>query len=196
MQEMLKTTPHTQFGEHLCCVYESVDDKLSMIVPFISIGLELNEKCVCIADQSTLSRLEKALERIGVDVDRYQDFGQLILKTDAEICPLVKSFISDDNRESGIRALARETLSEGYRGYRSVVDVTQLINDIDGNALIHREIKLNTLLPKIPAMMLLLYNRAHLPEYVISDIFRIHPRIVDGAHVYENPHFIPPDELL
>lgn len=72
MQEMLKTTPHTQFGEHLCCVYESVDDKLSMIVPFISIGLELNEKCVCIADQLTLSRVEKALERIGVDVTLFR----------------------------------------------------------------------------------------------------------------------------
>lgn len=195
VQELVRPSRHPQCGEHLCCIYESSKEKMSLVVPFLAIGLELNEKCVYISDQNSLDEARSAIHRVGLDAARFEATGQLVLKVEAEVCPLAELYVRD-NGAKGVKTLAREIMRSGHRGYRSIIDVTNFIHIIDSNALIYREVKLNRQLSNMPATMLLLYQRSAIPDYVVSDIFRIHPRIIDGTQVYENPHFIPPDELL
>ncbi len=62
--------------------------------------------------------------------------------------------------------------------------------------MIEREIALNKLLAKLPATLILLYDRRLMSEALTRDIMELHPRLVDRGHMYENPAYVLPEELL
>src|SRR5438105_14989313 len=55
--------------DHLCSIYESQQERLTVAISFIQVGLSRGEKCVCIADDEKLRGTREALQAQGIDVD-------------------------------------------------------------------------------------------------------------------------------
>ena len=70
--------------DHLCLIYESREEWLEAVVPFILSGLERGEKCVYIIDTSTADEVKATFKEAGMNIDEYESRGQfsvrLILK--------------------------------------------------------------------------------------------------------------------
>jgi DNA-binding CsgD family transcriptional regulator len=66
------------WGSHVCVFYESGDDLLDTVVPFIRTGLEHNEYCIwALSDSLSVEDARAALRRRIPDVDRHLDAGRL-----------------------------------------------------------------------------------------------------------------------
>lgn len=169
---------------------------LSIAAPFVTAGLMLNEKCAVIADGKGLKLFKSRLERGGVDVPGFRRSGRLIMRQDPFECPLTSSAVNMPAKSNQTRGLACELARGGYRGYRCAFAVTDFLCHIDGPSLIEREIILNQVLVKIPAVLMLLYDRRFLTESSLTDMMDIHPRVIDKGVLYENPTYILPEELL
>ena len=70
--------------DHLCSIYESQEEHLSVAIPFVRIGLARGEKCIYVADDGTIGDIGKAMQREGIDVDRATASGALVLVTEQD----------------------------------------------------------------------------------------------------------------
>ncbi|MFA5867689.1 MAG: MEDS domain-containing protein [Actinomycetota bacterium] len=191
-----KAVNRPRLGEHICCLYDSDEEMLSIAIPFITAGLMLNEKCAVITNKNGVSLFKARLERGGIDTSGFRKTGQLVLRQDPFECPLTASAVNLPATGNQFRVLASELSRSGYNGYRCSFAVTDFLCHLDGHAFIEREILLNQLLAKIPAMLLLLYDRRLLTDSILTDMLEIHPRVIDNGMLYENPTYVLPEELL
>ncbi len=190
------TVNRPRLGEHICCLYDAEEEMLEIAAPFITAGLMLNEKCAVIANKNGLATFKSRLERGGIDTLAFRQAGQLVLRQDPFECPLTSSAVNMTVKGDLTRGLALELSKGGYRGYRCAFAVTDFLCHLDGSSLIEREIILNRLLAKIPAVLLLLYDRRLLTDSILTDMMEIHPRVIDNGVLYENPTYVLPEELL
>jgi hypothetical protein len=183
-------------GQHLCCLYESEDEVSATALSFITAGLMMNEKCAVIGSESRLAAIERDLRAAGVYTDMLCFSGQLVFRTDLTECPLSASAVNvaETGREAA-DVVAALTVC-GFTGYRCVFAVTDFLCHLNGQSLIEREISLNRLLSKLPATLLLLYDRRLMSDAIMADMMEIHPRLIDRGAMYENAGYVLPEELL
>jgi hypothetical protein len=183
-------------GQHLCCLYECEDEVSATALSFITAGLMMNEKCAVIGSESRLSAIERNLGSAGVDVGMMRFSGQLVLRTDLTECPLSASAVNAAGTGRDAADVFASLTECGFSGYRCVFAVTDFLCHVDGQSLIEREISLNRLLSKLPATLLLLYDRRLMSEAIMADMMDIHPRLIDRGAMYENSGYVLPEELL
>src|SRR4026209_162258 len=71
-----RLAPH----DHLCSIYDSVEEHFAVAMPFIRIGLERGEKCIYIADDGTEALVREAMCAEGIDVERAIATDSLVLE--------------------------------------------------------------------------------------------------------------------
>lgn len=183
-------------GQHICFLYDSEPEMKAMVTPFITAGLMMNEKCAVVADASRLLAFQEELENSGVSTLEMITNGQLVMRPEVMECLLSASAVNMSDLDGKQSRIAADLISCGYDGYRCVFAVTDFLCHLDGNSLIEREIALNKLLSKVPATLLLLYDRRLMNDSTMADMFDIHPRLIDRNTIYENPAYVLPEELL
>lgn len=183
-------------GQHICVLYDSEFDMEETVIPFITAGLMMGEKCGVVAGEQRLSIFKELLNNTGVPTGDLMTQGQLVMRTDLTDCPFSASAVGSSKKDDPGNRIAASLSSCGFAGYRCVFAVTDFICHIDGRSLIDREIGLNDLLSHVPATMLLLYDRRLMSEAIMADMMEIHPRLIDRGSLYENPDYVLPDELL
>ena len=57
-------------GAHLCLVYDTAEEQLAAVVPYIEDGLARRDRCVYIVDERSVDEIELALGRAGVGLAR------------------------------------------------------------------------------------------------------------------------------
>jgi DNA-binding CsgD family transcriptional regulator len=68
------------WGSHVCVFYESSDDLLDTVIPFLKTGLESNEYCLwALSDPLSVADARTALRRRISDFDRHVEAGRLEL---------------------------------------------------------------------------------------------------------------------
>ncbi|HEX2956134.1 MAG TPA: MEDS domain-containing protein, partial [Chitinispirillaceae bacterium] len=78
------------WGTHFCLFYETPDDLISVLIPYVRMGLENNELCVCITSDTFTA--DKFLERMATaipDFNRYLESGQI------ELIPYTEWYVID-----------------------------------------------------------------------------------------------------
>src|ERR1051325_2198721 len=74
------------WGTHFCHFYETKDDLLNTIVPYLKAGLENNEACIWAIRESLDEEEVQAALRLGIaDVDGYLANGRLEIVSYAEL---------------------------------------------------------------------------------------------------------------
>lgn len=185
-----------QVHDHLCLIYETQEELLAAVVPFIRIGLERGEKCGYVADENTAVSALEAMRADGIDVDSAVKSGALtvLTKTDS----YVKDGCLDPDRL--IRILKEVTglsRQEGYSALRCAGEAWMLgAGDPCLERLIEYEAKINYFFPENDTLAICQYNRRHFSPEVLMDVIRTHPLALSGGEVCKNIYYVPPDEFL
>lgn len=182
---------------HLSLIYETTDEQLAAVVPFIQQGLKQNERVMYVLDENTQGDITTALHEAGVDVETALDSGALTFHAPADTYQRDDGFAADDMIEFLDETARKVVTRDEYTRLRLTGEMTWIL-DADAAALdrlADYEATLNEYYPGQPAIGLCQYNRTRFSADLLHDIVRTHPHHIYDATVSPNPAYRPPDEF-
>lgn len=183
-------------GEHLCCIYGSKREQLSIVIPFITSGLEKGEKCFYIVDENTVEDIKSAFKKLKKDILKYIESGQFTFLT-SEDAYIKGGYFDPDRMIELLRECEGQAMDEGYPSLRVTGEMTWVFSNLPGvDRLMEYEAKLNYFFPGSSVSAICQYNERRFDAAVLLDVLRTHPKIVLGEDLCENFYYIPPDEFL
>lgn len=192
----LKSISDLEHGNHLCCLYETEEEQVAQLTPFILKGLGEQEKVFFHIDSLTSERLLEIWESKEPVIARAFHDGQLSLLTDRD--PFTRSgAFSPDGMITSMRTLEKRALEEGFTGLRVAAEATWLFSGMtDSSLFVELESKLSRFLPISRCALLIQYDRWIFDPSFLLDVLASHPVAVYGIEVYDNIYHVPPEELL
>jgi len=184
-----------QPGEHLCGLYAGVHQRDEMLLPFLRAGLDSGDKCICIVDGTEPAEIVAALGAPAGDssaagikqldvmraTDTYLRSGTF---SAAEAIAVWKAAISEVmylGRFARVRAVESWSL-------RDVVP--------DMQELLRLEREMANFLALYPQVILCLYDIERFGGEIISDVIKLHSKVLVRGMIVENPLHLTPEEML
>ena len=173
-----------QTGDHLCTLFSSDDEYLSLLSAFIRQGLERRERVLAVV--RTLSR-EQVIDRLGdqgVEAGFYCDERQLSLREAAHHEP--------DGRgaaEPLSDMISRETeaaVRDGYAALRIALEPQ------GPGHIARREAALDAFLPGSRCLALCAYDRRRFDAAALLEALESHPLSILEAEIFENFYYLAP----
>jgi two-component SAPR family response regulator len=193
-------------GDHLCGFYQNRQQLWRLIIPFIRRGLGNGEKCLYVAEESSLQEIQSVLQQQGTSLqvcpsdypfdfqDRAQ--GQLLLLTADKAC-LQPGVFSPETLIGTLLRILQEAIAEGYPSLRMVVETSWALRWASSLAwLAEYESKLNCYFSQHPVTTFCLYNQRRFPEEILLDVLRAHPLVTLDQAVHTNFYYLPPRIFL
>jgi len=201
-----------RIGDHLCGFYKNRQQLWHLAIPFLQRGLENGEKCLYVAEESSLQEMQSVLQQQGTSVQlhrpldgvypeqsrRAQDRaqGQLLLLTADETC-LQSGVFSPEALIGTLLRILQEAVAEGYRGLRMAMEMSWALRWASNLAWLGEyESKLNCYFSQHPVITLCLYNQRRFPEEVLLDVLRTHPLVALDQAIHANLYYLPPRIFL
>ncbi|NPV87192.1 MAG: PAS domain S-box protein [Anaerolineae bacterium] len=195
-QSLLAALGKLQCGDHLCCLYESEEERLSALLAYTLQGLQAGQKVMCFADANTASHILTILDAQGTAVHEHTARGQLVF-LEKESVYLPKGYFDPEDMIDRLRAEEAQALAEGYTGLRVAGEMRWALQGAPGSErLIEYEAKLNRFFPGSHCLALCQYDMRRFPAQILLDILSTHPLAAVGSVLYENFYYIPPEEFL
>lgn len=194
--KLVKAIEELEPHDHLCLIYETLEEQMSAAVPFINAGLECGDRCIYIADDNDANSVKQAMRAAGMDVDKALASGALAVVTKNEAY-LKQGFFDPDWMIAFLKESTDTAVKDGYRALRATGEMTWIFSGEPGvDRLIEYEAKLNYFFPKYEALAICQYNRNRFDPQIINNVIYTHPLVIYGTDVCKNPYYIPPDEFL
>lgn len=193
LQEQIRTM---SLGDHTCLIYDSLDEQMDAIVPYIKFGLERNEACVYISDDRSVEEIKDAFNNHGVDIESALASGQMVFATKRDAYLKSGSF-DPVMMIDYLKELMLEALAKGFTGYRVTGEMTWALGSECGcNRLVEYEALLNDFFPGKKVSAICQYNRDRFAPEIIRDVLRTHPKAVLGNQVCTNLYYETPKMVL
>lgn len=183
---------------HLALIYESRNEQLAAVVPFIRQGLEQNERVMYVADENPKDELISAFQGTGLDVKSALNSGDLTFHTTEETYTKSGEFDAEEMIEF-LDETARDAVeNDSYDRLRITGEMTWALGkDAETLGLLQEyEGNLNQYFPGSPVIGLCQYNRNRFSPELLHDVIRAHPHQVYNATVTQNFAYLPPDEFF
>ena len=182
--------------DHLCSIYESQEEYLSVAIPFIRIGLDRGEKCIYVADDGTKDVVREAMHAEGIDVERAIASRALVLTTKDQTYLKRRSF-DPDWMFSFWKEATVSAMKEGFSLLRATGETEWLLTQSSElEHWIEHESRVTHTLSENHCFALCQYNRHRFPPEVILNVIRTHPIVIYRGTVCKNLYYVPPDEFL
>lgn len=181
---------------HVCAFFNSVDEQRRVLQPFIKGGFDQQDKAYHVVDPEQREEHLSWLAEAGIDVRKAMSTGQL------EVRPWQDGPLGNVSLDPGTWMVACEQVLQlgsaaGYAHTRFVAQMEWALGrrweDVD---LFEFETRLNYVIPKYEDWVICSYNLPKFGASVMMDALRTHPVVIIGGLVWENPFFVPPDQLL
>ena len=182
--------------DHCCLIHETSEEQLAAVLPFVRHGLAAGERCVYIADHTTVDAVVTALLGSGVDATAECARGALRIITARD------SYLRDGAFDPGamlafLEEATASALADGFSALRVTSEMTWVLGDAPGSErLLEYESRLNEFFPNHEALAICQYDRSRFTPDLLLGIVRTHPTVVTGYTVCDNPFFVPPDGFL
>ena len=181
---------------HICAFFNSVDEEHRVLRSFIKEGFERGDKAFHVVNPDLWDDHIRWLAEAGVEVEQAMGTGQLELRRwqDAHLS-------GDGFYQDAMLALIEEVLqsraASGYPLVRLVANMEWALLDKPGvHDLVEYETRLNYVLPNYDDPVICTYDLSKFSASVVMDIMRMHPVVIIGGVLQENPFFVPPDQFL
>jgi signal transduction histidine kinase/ActR/RegA family two-component response regulator len=183
-------------GDHLCLIYDSADEKLAALVPFLRTGLARGERSLYLGKLATyrgIGGIERTLADEGIPVGREIDRGALVLLSDRDSW-LDRGRFDPNSFKDLLRRAEQQAMDDGFSGLRATWDVVWLLENVPGaEQWIAFEAGLNAFLSGSRTSALCRYPRSRTPAYLMEDVLRTHPLALLGHQVCPNAFYQPPE---
>ena len=186
-----------QQGDHVCALYSTAEEQLNVAVDYIHGGLERGERCLYICGEHSVPEFREALKRSGIDVEREEARGALILNTKHE-AHLQGGIFDPDRMIPLLHRAVQDALDAGFTGLCAGGDMSWVLDEAPGsNRLPEYEARLNEFYRSNKALGLCLYNRNSLPSHVVDHSVATHRHIhLEGPILLENPFYELDDRAM
>lgn len=182
--------------DHLCLIYNSREEQLAAVIPFIKIGMECGERCVYIADDNTVATVMDAMREQGIDVDKAVESGALSVITKREAY-LKEGRFDPDWMIDFLKDAVAAAKADGFSALRATGEMTWMLGGEPGTErLIEYESRLNYFIPEYDCLAICQYNRNRFDAEIIFNVIRTHPLVIYGTTICRNFYYVPPDEFL
>ena len=180
---------------HVCAFFNSADDEYRVMTPFIQEGLTRGDRAVHFVAGDSDDHVRR-LRRGGIDVDTAQSQRQLEILRSEDIYQPDGTFNGSRMLDS-VQGLLSETPALGF-GLTRLWAHAEFICAAGTSALefIEYETRLNYILPRYADPVVCVYDLAKTSAGVAFDVLRIHPVVIVGDVLQDNPYFVAPDLLL
>jgi hypothetical protein len=181
---------------HVCALFSSPQEEYDTLLPFVRDGLERGERAYHVLPSQYREEHLEQLRSAGIDVAAAQRRRQLEVATPQETYLRGGRFNKD-----AMLALTQEVLKSGATlGFpltRLIAHAERVLEDRSSiNDWIEYEARLNDVLPGYDDPVICTYDANLLNGAIAVDILRTHPVAIVGGLLWENPFFVPPQELL
>src|SRR5262249_17177964 len=181
---------------HICGFFNGLDEQHRVLRPFIKEGFERGEKAYHIMDPSLREDHLKRLTDAGIDV------GQAIATGQLEVLRWQDAYLRDDRFDKDRMAAFFENLLQskavaGHPRMRLVSRIEPSLLDKAGiEGWLEYEARINYVLSKCDDPVICAYDLSNFSASVVMDILRVHPVVIVGGVLQENPFFVPPEQFL
>lgn len=197
MEDMQLAGVKLEDHRHICAFFNSQDEEYNLLLPFIKEGLERGEKAFHIVDPKLQQAHRQRLEAVGIDTDDLEQKNQL------EIRVWENAYLrsNDSFDQHDMLLLIDEVLSSGKQdGFpltRLVAHMEWSLQERPGvKDIVEYESRLNSIMSRHEDPVICVYDLAQFSAGTIIDILRIHPMVIIGGILHENPFYVPPDEFI
>lgn len=194
---IIEEVEHLKSHDHVCLIYDTPQEWQAIVVPFIKLGLERNEKCIYIVDTHTAKHLRSNLEIQGVDVASLEASGQLVILRTSETYTRDGSFVPD-RMISLLISETEKAVAQGYRMLRVTAEMTWILRSLSGpEKLLEYEAKLNRdFFSKYPCLAICQYASKKVAPQIIKDVVMTHPLLARDSRIYQNHYYTPTSKFL
>ena len=181
---------------HICAFFNGFDEQHRVLRSFIKEGFERGEKAFHIVDPELREDHLKRLAEAGIDVDQAMATGQLELRRWQD------AYLRDDHfDQDGMLTLLDELLGSGAAAgnplIRFVSKVEPSLVDKAGEVTwLEYETRVNHTVGKYNDPVICTYDLTNFSASLMMDMLRVHPAVIVGGVLQENPFFVPPDQFL
>ncbi|MDH3555602.1 MAG: MEDS domain-containing protein, partial [Deltaproteobacteria bacterium] len=183
-------------GDHLCCFYETDEERRIVLAMLLLQGLERGEKACFIGDMQTSQALLDYMEDDGFKVSPYLSCGQLGVMSLDETYLREGVFVPDKM----IDLLKTETdlaLAQGYSALRVTGDMSWALQTPPGSEqIIKYEAKLNDFFPGSKCIGICQYDKRLFPPALLMYVLETHPLAIIRTELFDNFYYMPPEDLL
>ncbi len=183
---------------HLALIYESFDEQLASVVPFVRQGLERGERLLYVVDENTESELADAFRAAGIDVDGARESGALTFLSKEDSYGRFGQFDAERMIAYLAETVHEELAGDDFERVRITGEMTwALEEDVETlEALVEYESKVNEFYTDRPVTGLCQYNRSKFDPELLYDIIRSHPHQVYDAGICHNFAYVPPEKFF
>jgi hypothetical protein len=182
-------------GDHVGFFFETRNEQFEWVCPFIREGIVRNDLCLYIVSENTIPAVLSHLSDSGVETDGAQKDGALQLMTKEQ--SFYKYGLFDpETMISHLKELESYALSMGFSGLRASGEMGWAIDTPDAlltlrkyEAELHRNFG-----PKLTGLCQ--YDLTRIDDEIISEMVRIHPKIIARGRVITNRFTCDPDVVL
>lgn len=181
-------------GDHICAFYRGTAERDSLILPFLREGVRAGHKCICITSPTDHARIASTvLAGPGPVPGRLQleDFDTTYLRSG--------SFLGEEMLAYW-QEWAEQTFDrEGWEFARGVTDMSwaeSIVAEPAFNDFLSYELRATRLARSYPQVALCLYDLDRFGGNVIIPVMKVHPKVLFGGILVDNPYFLEPDDAL
>lgn len=180
---------------HPCSIYESDEELRAQYVPFLQRGLVSGERCLFFLNEGNIEDVYASMQVNGFDLAPYlaKNAFEVIHCRDAQ---LSGGCFSQTRMVNYWHSVLNDSRRDGFNGLRAVVQMTWALSEAPGcEVLAQYEASLNSVVNHNKVAILCAYNRKLFSSDKLRDTIHVHPLVITGTKVLENPLMIPAEKF-
>lgn len=178
---------------HLAMIYESIEDQMAGVLPFIQIGLEQGEHCFYAADENPIDEIVKRMNDFGIDTELCLNTGALAVLGKKDTY-LRNDVFDPDEMIRFLDMAVKSARAAGFTGFRGVGEMSWSLDTTEGlERLIDYEAKLDREFHNLPMRVICQYNVNLFPPEVLLNVIKLHPQLIYKGKLCENVFYVPHD---
>ena len=182
-------------GDHAALFYRTRNEQLDAVIPYIRTGLQRNERCLYVAGDTSPGFVVDALEGGGIDVAGAQRAGRLTVASPNNTYLLYGVF-EPQKMVDGLKREVQSSLECGCSALRGTGELgwaaalpSALLRLYEYELLFDENLS--------PAFIALCqYDETLFGPELISQMLRIHPKVVARGRLFDNPFYVGPKSDL
>src|SRR3954454_849813 len=184
-----------RFG-HVCAFFHNREEEYRVLLPLAKEGFERGEKIFHIVDPKHRPERMRRLKEVGISSAAARRPGQVEVRAWEE-----STLRSGRFDQEAMLVVLTEVLTggkaDGFGLTRFWSNMEWALEACPGvQTLVEFEARVNHILPKNNDLVVCAYDLPKFGASVVMDVLRIHPLVIIGGFLQENPFFVPPDEFL
>lgn len=189
-----KRISELEYGDHICMLFDDIQDYKYTAINYIIDGLLNNEKVIFVIDEYNEELLMEDLKKENIGVEQYIVSGQLIISNINNIYVSSNGFVPREAINSWKKQLL-EIKKENFDGIRTIGEmlfVTKSEHDGFDNLMEYETFIHNEMFKAYKNQMnFCIFNKSKFPWYVLEDMIKKHNVVIDGTRIVKpNPFYI------